>query len=75
MAAFRKRMGTPEAKTIYKARPSVDEFPNADCRNRGLTQFRVRGLVKVKAQAAWHFLAFNFMRFIHLGYLETVMSD
>ena len=52
MAAFRLRMGTPEAKQIYKRRPAIAEFPNADCRNRGLTQFRVRGLLKAKAQAA-----------------------
>jgi transposase len=73
MAAFRKRMGTPQAKELYKQRSSVAEFPNADCRNRGLTQFRVRGLVKAKAQTMWHALAFNFLRFVNLGFLETVM--
>jgi IS5 family transposase len=74
MAAFRQRMGTTEAKQLYKQRCSVAEFPNADCRNRGLTQFRVRGLVKAKAQVLWHALAFNFLRFVHLGCLEKVMS-
>jgi len=74
MAAFRARMGTPEAKEIYKARSSIAEFPNAECRNRGLTQFRVRGLRKAKAQTMWHVLAFNFLRFVNLGHLETVMS-
>ncbi len=74
MAAFRQRMGTPEAKQLYKTRSSVAEFPNADCRNRGLTQFRVRGLAKAKAQTLWHVLAFNFLRFIHLGFLEKVMT-
>jgi hypothetical protein len=54
-------------KDLYKKRPSVAEFPNADCRNRNLRQFRVRGLVKVKAVALWHALAFNFMRMINLG--------
>ena len=44
MAAFRERMGTAEAKELFKRRPAIAEFPNADCRNRGLTQFRVRGL-------------------------------
>lgn len=74
MAAFRKRMGTSEAKELYKQRGGVAEFPNAECRNRGLTQFRVRGKLKVKAQSLWHAVAFNFMRFMNLGYLETVMS-
>lgn len=74
MAAFRARMGTPEAKEVYKRRPAIAEFPNADCRNRGLTQFRVRGLLKAKAQTLWHVLAFNFSRMLNLDYLEVAMA-
>jgi len=74
MAAYRARMGTLAAQELYKQRSSVAEFPNAECRNRGLNQFRVRGSKKVKGQAMWHVLAFNFMRFISLGFLEAVMS-
>jgi transposase len=74
MAEFRQRMGTPEAKAIYKQRPGVAEFPNAECRNRGLTQFRVRGLKKVKAQTLWHVLAFNLLRFVQLDWLDTVIK-
>lgn len=74
MAAFRRRMGTPEAKEIYRRRPAIAEFPNADCRNRGLTQFRVRGLIKAKAQTLWHVLAFNFSRMLRLNYLAVVMA-
>lgn len=74
MAAFRKRMGTPEAKALYQQRPGIAEFPNAGCRNRGLTQFRVRGLVKVKAQTLWQVLAHNFLRMLNRGYLETVLQ-
>ena len=48
---------------------------DADCRNRGLTQFRVRGLVKAKAQTLWHVLAFNFSRMLRLDYLEVVMAS
>lgn len=48
MFAFRERMATDEAKEAFKQRPSIAEFPNAECRNRGLHQFRVRGLQKVK---------------------------
>jgi len=68
-SAFRARMRQEEYKALYKMRPSIAEFPNADCRNRGLRQFRVRGLVKVKAVALWHALAFNFMRMINLEVL------
>ncbi len=70
-AAFRKRMAEDEYKELYKLRPSVAEFPNADCRNRNLRQFRVRGLVKVKAVALWHALAFNFTRMLNLEALEV----
>jgi transposase len=63
---FRARMAEPEYQTLYKSRPSIAEFPNADCRNRNLRQFRVRGMVKVKAVVLWHALAFNFLRLIAL---------
>jgi transposase len=82
MTAHRLRMGTAEAKTKYKRRNAIAEFPNADCRNRGLTQFRVRGLVKAKAQTLWHVLAFNFTRMQNLccplreqSYLEVIMAS
>jgi transposase len=68
-AAFRARMADPEYQQLYRWRPSIAEFPNADCRNRNLRQFRVRGLVKVKAVALWHALAFNFTRMLNLGAL------
>ncbi|WP_145083222.1 IS1182 family transposase [Aureliella helgolandensis] len=67
--AFRARMAKEEYKELYKTRPSVAEFPNADCRNRNLRQFKVRGLVKVKAVALWHAVAFNFTRMVNLGAL------
>ena len=65
--AFRKRMALPENQELYKKRPSIAEFPNADCRNRGLTQFRVRGLIKTKAVTLWHALAFNLLRMVEMG--------
>lgn len=70
MVAFRQRMATDEAKELYKQRPSIAEFPNAECRNRGLHQFRVRGLEKVRAVTLWHAITFNFMRMINLGCFE-----
>lgn len=62
-------MAEAEYKELYRWRPSIAEFPNADCRNRNLRQFRVRGLAKVKAVVLWHVLAFNFLRMINLGAL------
>lgn len=66
MARFRERMATDEAKSLLKLRPSVAEFPNATCRNNGLSQFPVRGLRKAKVIALWHALVHNFMRMRHL---------
>ncbi len=70
MAAFRQRMATDPAKAILRRRPSIAEFPNAECRNRGLHQFRVRGLKKVRTISLWYAITFNFMRMLHLGALE-----
>jgi transposase len=74
MADFRQRMSTDAAKTRYGERPSVAEFPNADCRNRGLHQFRVQGIPRAKSQAMWHVHAFNFLRFMHLGFLPALIG-
>jgi len=62
VAEWRQRMTTPEAKQIYKERASTAECVNAHARNRGLYQFRVRGLVKVKAVVLLYVLAHNLMR-------------
>jgi transposase len=62
VAAWRQRMATPEAKEIYKQRASTAECVNALARNRGLYQFRVRGLVKVRAALLWFVLAHNLVR-------------
>src|SRR5207249_1015138 len=49
VAAWRARMGTDEAKAIYKDRAAVAETVNADLRaHRGLDRFPVRGLAKVQ---------------------------
>ena len=72
MYAFRVRMGTTAAKERFKLRSSIAEFPNADCRNRGLQQFVVRGLRRAKGQALLHVHAYNFMRFLRLGFLNAL---
>ena len=65
VATWRKRMGTPEAQKKYKQR-SKTEFPNATCRNRGLHQFLVRGLEKVKTVVMWYVLIHNLLRMVAL---------
>jgi transposase len=62
VAAWRKRMGTPEAKAIYKRRSATAEWVNARARNHGLRQFLVRGLEKVKAVALLYALTHNMMQ-------------
>lgn len=74
MARFRERMGTAQAQEIFKQRPSIAEYPNAECRNRGLHQFRVRGQNKALGQTLWHVLVNNFNRFQYLGFLPKLMG-
>lgn len=62
IAAWRQRMGLPESKEIYKERASTAEWVNAQARNRGLQQFRVRGLQKVKDVAMWFAIVHNFIQ-------------
>jgi hypothetical protein len=62
VAAWRRRMATEEAKTIYKDRASTAECVNALARGRGLLRFLVRGLRKVKAIALWQALAHDLLR-------------
>ena len=62
VAAWRLRMGTPAAAAIYKQRGATIECVNAIARNRGLRQFLVRGLEKVRAIALWFALAHNVRR-------------
>jgi transposase len=62
LAQWRQRMGSEAAKEIYKQRAATAECVNAIARGRGLSQFLVRGLNKVKAVALWYALAHNLMR-------------
>lgn len=62
---WRTRMGTDDAKQIYKQRAATSETINADLKtHRGLTQLTVRGIKKAKCVALWCALAYNLM---HLG--------
>ncbi len=66
VAAWRVRMGTDEAKEIYKDRAATAECVNAIARNRGLQRFGVRGRDKARAIALWFALAHNLMRTVVL---------
>ena len=67
VAEWRQRMGTDEAKQIYKLRGATAECVNALARNRGLQQLPVRGLIKTKAVLLWYAIAHNLMRKLSLA--------
>ena len=70
VAAWRTRMGTAEAKEIYKERAATAETVNADLRTwRGLQQFPVRGIDKVTSVVLWAAITYNVMRWISTGLL------
>ena len=62
VAAWRQRMGTEAAKAIYRERSQTAEWTNAQARNRGLYQFRVRGQRKVLAVVLLYALVHNVVR-------------
>jgi transposase len=74
VAAWRERMGSAEAKAIYKERAATAECVNAQARNRGLIQLRVRGRLKAKAIALWYALAHNLMRAVSLRAAAAVRA-
>ncbi len=74
VAAWRERMGTAEAKDIYKERGATAECVNAIARNRNLWFIRVRGLVKARAIALWYVLAHNLRRALALRAESRALS-
>jgi hypothetical protein len=68
VAAWRERMGTPEAKEIYKQRAATVETANGDLReHRGLDRLVVRGLPKVRCVVLWAAIAYNILRLMAAG--------
>jgi transposase len=60
VAEWRQRMGTPEAKEIYKHRAATIETVNGELKElRGLDRFRVRSLAKALSVVLWSVLAYN----------------
>jgi len=60
VAAWRKRMDSPQGKDIYKRR-SMHECINAQFRQWGLYQFTVRGTKKATMVLQWFALAHNIL--------------
>jgi transposase len=71
LAAWRTRMGTPQAREIYKDRAATAECVNAIARNRGLQRLGVRTSAKARAVLLWFALAHNLMRTVALRSAAT----
>jgi len=69
VAAFRRRMETPEAQKLYRKRAEVAEFVHAWVKDKiGLRQFHVRGRTKVMAEVMWAILTYNIQQWIRLSW-------
>lgn len=66
VSQWRQRMGSDEAKQLYKLRAATAECVNAQARNRGLQQLPVRGLPKVRCVLLLFALTHNLMRAVAL---------
>lgn len=73
VVAWRERMATDEARQKYKQRAKC-EWSNAGCRNRGLHQFVVRGLAKVRTVVLWYVLVHNLFRMVALRAQRTLAA-
>jgi hypothetical protein len=62
--AWKQRMASEEGKGIPKERAATSATVNPDLRTyRGLSQFTVRGLDKIRCVALWCALAYNLVHF------------
>jgi transposase len=67
--AFAEKMETETAKSIYRQRGAVAEFPNAWIKEKlGLKQFRLRGLTKVRLEVLWAAVTYNIQQWIRLSW-------
>lgn len=67
VVAWRQRMETEEAKSIYKMRAATAEWANAQVRRHGLLSFTVRGLDKVLSVVLLVVIAHNILRSLALA--------
>ena len=71
VVAWRQRMETEEAKSIYKLRAATAEWANAQVRQHGLVRFTVRGLSKVLSVVLMTVIAHNLLRWLAVISQET----
>lgn len=64
--AWRQRMETEEAKSLYRMRAATAEWANAQMRGHGLLPFTVRGLNKVLCVVLLSVIAHNVLRGVAL---------
>ena len=67
VAAWRQRMETEEAQSIYKLRAATAEWTNAQVRAHGLIRFTVRGLSKALNLVLLAAIAHNLLRWLVLA--------
>jgi transposase len=67
VAAWRRRMGTPEGQATYRQRGAIAEWTNAQLRGRhGLHRFTVRGVDRVTSVVLLLAVAHNLLRYLAL---------
>ena len=65
IAAWRERMGTPEAKEVYARRGHI-ETVNGGLKNHGMRRVSLRGAAKATCEALLHAIAHNLRRGVSL---------
>lgn len=67
VAAYRAKMQTEAARSLYRLRAPVAEFSNLWLKAKlGLRQFAVRGLRKVRCEVLWACLTYNIQQWFRL---------
>jgi transposase len=67
ITAYRQKMQTDDAKAIDKTRSQIAEFPNLWIKAKlALSQFRVRGVAKVRSECVWAALTYDIQQWIRL---------
>jgi len=73
--AFRGKMDTPEAKSIYRQRGPTAEFPNCWIKEKlGLRKFRLRGMAKARVEALWAVLTYNVQQWARLCWKTNLVA-
>lgn len=70
---WRNLIGSNQITELYKKRCSTAEFSNMHVKNQALTEFSVRGLVKVKGMAFLHAISMNISRAIN--FLQKKLNE